>query len=241
MPTKSIAVALSRGRTARSLLSAVMVLALATGSCVRDGDAQVPTATTAAAVDDTASVARLLASVRGVNALSCELVARSVDMHGWWTRWGSLGGDPLEVDSAAAALVRWIQRDHDDPAVVPRLRVAMRDSDPCVRRVAASFLGRVQHSSALSALMGALEDPNAETRYVAALGLGLSDDQHPTNLEPLMRRLEDDSPSVRRAAAWALGALEHQPALERLIERLQRDSDARVRQAAAWAIGQISG
>jgi hypothetical protein len=135
----------------RSLYSIVVSLGVLAGGCASESSAQVASA--AVVRDDTASVLRLLDGVRGVNPLACELATRSVDMHGSWSRWGSLGGNPLEVDSASAALIAWIQRDHKDPAVVPRLRAAMRDNDRCVRRVAASFLGRVEHPSAVSALL----------------------------------------------------------------------------------------
>jgi hypothetical protein len=216
-----------------------LLLAASLSACVREGNAQSAAATIVR--DDTASVARLLQSVRGADPLFCELVTRSVDMHGWWSRWGPLSSNPLEIDSSSAALIAWIQREHKDPAVVPRLRSALRDQDACVRRVAGSFLGRVEHPSASAALVAALDDASAETRYVAALGLGLSDESTPPTgvVEPLVRRLRDDSPQVRRAAAWALGALEASGALTSLIEVLGRDADPRVRQAAAWALGRL--
>jgi hypothetical protein len=220
-------------------LSIVVVLAVLAGACARETNAQVAS-TSAIVRDDTASLARLLEGVRGVNPLACELATRSVDMHGWWSNWANLSGNPLEMDSSAAALIVWIQRKHNDPAVVPRLRAAMRDADRCVRRVAGSFLGRVRHPSAVAALLTALDDPSPETRHVAAIGLGVSNEA-PGAVQPLVRRLRDDSPAVRRAAAWALGALEDREALSPLIDLLQRDTDPRVRQAAAWAIGEISG
>jgi hypothetical protein len=224
-----------KGRSAVTSLAAAISLAVGV-ACAREGNAQ--TASTARAIvrDDTASLSRLLRTVRGVDPLLCELTARSVDMHGWWSR----GGDALEVDSASAALIAWIQHRHNDPALVPRLRDAMRDPDACVRRVAGSFLGRVEHASAVTALLGALDDASADTRYVAALGLGLAEKPAGAG-EPLIRRLRDDSPMVRKAAAWALGSLEEATAVEALIQVLQRDTDARTRQAAAWALGQIGG
>jgi hypothetical protein len=210
---------------------------VASAACATEGSAQ--SRSPALVRDDTAAVARLLRTVRGVDPLLCELVTRSVDMHGWWSRGGPIGDDPLEVDSASAALIAWIQRSHNDPAVIPRLGAAMRDSDACVRRVAGSFLGRVEHPSATAALVAALDDANADTRTVAAIGLGLS--EKPAGVvTPLVRRLRDDSPLVRRSAAWALGSLEATGAMTALIDVLQRDADARVRQAAAWALGQIN-
>jgi len=220
---------------------ATLMLAFSVGGCVRDGNAQSAGAPAAIVRDDTASVARLLRAVRGSDPVLCELATRSVDMDGWWSRWADMGGNPLETDSASAALIMWIQRDHNDPAVVPRLRAALRDPDACVRRVAGSFLGRVEHPSAVAALLGALDDTNADTRNAAVIGLGLTDKPAPGVVDPLLRRLRDESPLVRRSAAWALGSLEATGAMEQLIDVLQRDADPRVRQAAAWALGQISG
>lgn len=224
---------------ARNRILCLVVCLAAANACARESNAQVASSSPIVR-DDTASLVRLLDGVRGVNAFACELATRNVDMHGWWSNWGNLSGNPLEMDSTAAALIVWIQRDHSDPAVVPRLRAAMRDSDRCVRRVAGSFLGRVQHPSAVTALLAALDDASPDTRHVAAIGLGVSDEP-PGALQPLVRRLRDESPAVRRAAAWALGRLEDRQALTPLIEVLERDTDPRVRQAAAWAIGEISG
>jgi hypothetical protein len=216
-----------------------LLLLASAAACARDSNAQgTPVSRAAIVREDSGSVTRLLNTVRGVDPVLCELATRHVDMHGSWSNWGPLGNNPLEVDSAGSQLILWIQEKHNDPTIVPRLRSAMRDNDACVRRVAASFLGRVEHPTAVAALLQGLDDPSAETRMVAALGLGMS--EHPTGvLEPLLRRLRDDAPAVRRAAAWALGALEETNALMPLIEVLQRDADPRVRQTAAWAIGQI--
>jgi hypothetical protein len=225
----------------RAAIAAATTVVFATvgAACMREGSAQAAVASTVTVADDTAKLARLLSVVRGVDPLLCEMVTRNVDMHGSWSQWGPLGGNPLEADSAGAALLTWIQQDHSDAAFVPRLRAALSDSDACVRRVAGAFLGRIDHSSAVAALLAALEDSRAETRYVAAIGLGLAD--KPAAVAPLVRRLKDDSPLVRRASAWALGSLEASAALVPLIDVLAHDVDARVRQAAAWALGQIDG
>ena len=208
-------------------------------ACARDGSAQ---SLSAMVRDDTAAVSRFLTAVRGADPLLCELAARNVDMHGWWSRFGPMVDNPLDVDSSSAVLVAWVQRGNKNPILVPRLRTAMRDTDACVRRVAASFLGRIDHPTAIAALVAALDDASADTRHVAAIGLGLADDKSVGGgaVESLMRRLRDDSPRVRRSAAWALGSLEARIALLPLIEMLERDSDPRVRQTAAWALGQIS-
>lgn len=216
--------------------SVAVVAAVAAIACARDGNAQSRSREPIVA-DDTASLSRLLAAVRGSDALLCEMAVRNADQRGWWGHWASMAGNPLDHDSASAGIIMWIQREHNDPAVVPRLRAAMRDADGCVRRVAGSFLGRVRHASARTALIEALGDANAGTRHVATIGLGLSDAHEA--VAPLVRALRDQDASVRRGAAWALGAIGEREAEEPLIALLERDPDPRVRQAAAWAIGQL--
>jgi len=219
----------------RLTLGTAAVVAIAALACATDSSAQV---TSRIERDDTTAVARLLSVVRGVDPMLCELATRTVDMHGSWSRWGPLTDNPLHTDSAAAAVLDWIQRSHNDPALVPRLRNGMRDVDACVRRISGSFLGRVDHPSATAALIEALDDGSPETRYVAAMGLGMG--EHQVGVEPLMRLLRDASPPVRRASAWALGSMEALPAREALIDLLSRDPDPKVRQVAAWALGRIS-
>ena len=219
-----------------ALGGAVGILAAVGIACAREGNAQSAASRLPVVPDDTASVARLLAAVRGSDPLLCELATRNVDQHNWWS-WGPTSSNPLETDSASTTLIRWIQNDHNDPAVVPRLRAALRDSDACTRRVAGSFLGRVKHASAVTALLDGLGDSNADTRYVAVIGLGLSEEQQA--ITPLIRALGDQSAAVRRAAAWALGNAEARDSEEPLIRLLERDADPRVRSVAAWAIGRL--
>jgi hypothetical protein len=190
----------------------------------------------AAIPDDTMAVGRLLAVVRGGDPLVCEMATRAADMHGSWSMWGPLSGDPLTMDSTSAALLDWINHKHTDPSVVPRLNTALHDSDGCVRRMGAALLSRVNHPSATSALLGALDDQQPGTREAAAFGLGLGDTH--AAVDPLIGKLHDPSAAVRRAAAWSLGQLEDHKAVTPLIALL-RDTDPRVRQTAAWAIGSI--
>jgi len=188
---------------------------------------------------DTLALARLLEAARGASPFMCELVTRTVDGRTFWSSAGSASRAPLEVDSASAALVRWIHRPHTDPRFVSRLSAAMRDPDACVRRVAAAMLARVEAPGTAAALIAALDDPAEHTRAVAAIGLGLAETR--AAVQSLVRRLRDPAPAVRRSAAWALGEIEDKAAMLPLIELLERDSDARVRQAAAMAIGRVTG
>jgi HEAT repeat protein len=222
-------------RAGGALLTASFMAVVA--ACATEGNAQTSSSSSRMIPDDTAAVSRLLGAVRGAAPLYCELVTRQVDQRGSWSHWGSMSSESLVTDTASAAMLVWIQRKHNDPVVVPRLRAALRDSDACVRRIAGSFLGRVDHPSALSALLSALEDSNAETRVVSAIGLGMSEET--TAVDPLISRLKDSAPLVRRAAAWALGALEAKKAVAPLMALLTNDNDPRVRQTAAWAIGTI--
>ena len=226
-------------KQSKSLLtvSAVTLVVAVSIACATDSNAQTAVESGRLIPDDTVSIARLLNTVRGVDPLLCEMATRSVDMHGSWSMWGPISGDPLTIDSSSAALLTWIQQRHNDPAVVPRLRTALRDADPCVRRVAGSFLSRVRHPSALSALLNGLDDAKPETREVAAFGLGMV--EYAAAIDPLLARLRDDSPRVRRAAAWALGQRDVKRAVTPLMDLLARDADPKVRQTAAWAIGSI--
>lgn len=187
-------------------------------------------------VDDTVAPSRILASVRGANPLFCELATRMIDGRSYWSSGGRSG--LVDVDADAAALIRWVHAKHEDPRFVPRLAAAIRDTDPCVRRVAGGMLGRVNHASAVRALLTALDDENASTRSAAAVGLGIQEDS--TAVQPLIARLRDASADVRRTAAWALGVIEHRSAMMPLVELLGRDADPRVREAAAWAIGEVT-
>jgi HEAT repeat protein len=213
----------------------VFAIGIAIGAaCATDSNAQ---AAERIVPEDTAAVARVLAIVRGADPLICEMTARAADGNGSWFSHGSVGGDALMMDSAASAILGWVQRTHNDPALVPTLRVGMRDNDRCVRRIAASLLARVRHPLAVTAMTEALDDAQAGTREVAALGVGMAEAREAAGA--LTRRLADGDATVRRAAAWSLGEIEEKAALPALIGLLARDPDARVRQAAAWAIGNI--
>jgi HEAT repeat protein len=224
-------------RTAEGVLLLVgIVIGVACTDSNAQGAAQIRAAV-GGSRDDTAAVSKLLAVVRGADPVVCELTVRAADMHGSWSSWGPISGDPLVMDSSAAALLNWVQRRHTDPSVVPALRAGMQSDDRCVRRLASSLLSRVRHPSVAGVFESALGDRNAGTREAAAFGLGML--EAPSATDPLIEHLHDDSPAVRRAAAWALGQMESKQAMPGLVNLLARDSDPRVRQTAAWAMGNI--
>lgn len=149
--------------------------------------------------------ADLIARIRGLDPVACELAIRAVRSQNWW------GGGPAEPaaseDPHVMAIVQWALDDAGGAEAIPVLGAALGDVDPCVRRTAAIRLGRIDHPAAMSRLRDALGSDEAGEREAAALGLGVAEDA--TAIPALVRVLEDDgSPRVRRAAAWALGEIE---------------------------------
>jgi HEAT repeat protein/beta-lactamase regulating signal transducer with metallopeptidase domain len=89
----------------------------------------------------------------------------------------------------------------------------------------------------VQAMIGALDDEDAEMREQAANSLGQLED--PRAVEPLTAVLLNDvEPSVREQAAWALGMIEDAAAVPALGQALT-DIEADVREQAAWALGMI--
>lgn len=188
-----------------------------------------------------AEVTRLLAGVRGVNPVACELALRAVDGRGNW--FGRFGAAPGAVDTAAQGLVHDVINGALGPEVIPPLRDALVDADPCVRRVAAPLLARVDAPGGVQALVSALRASAAGTREAAAIGLGFAGRRR-ADVEPggaaaaLVSSLRDAEVNVRSAAAWALGRLEARDAVPALIAAL-RDAHVDVRESAAGALGEI--
>ncbi len=146
--------------------------------------------------------ADLIAGVRGLDPVACELAARA--MHRNWGRGGP--GEPASSDDPRVlAIIDWAMNE-GGPGAVPVLGAALADPDPCARRIAAIRLGRVNDPAATRRLREALEGADPGQREVAALGLGVAEDD--AALPALVQALESDaSPRVRRAAAWALGEM----------------------------------
>jgi HEAT repeat protein len=149
---------------------------------------------------------RAIASVRGANLVVCELAAPTME----WDM-GSWGGHTPAVDDGFAdtetgEIVRWIRSKHDDPALIEPLVRALSDRDPCVRRLAAPMLGRLEHPRAVQALIDVLNDREPTTRVAALYALGFT--KSTRAISPLLDALGDRDSRVRRAAAWAIGRIE---------------------------------
>ncbi len=184
--------------------------------------------------NDVAAAQTFLTRMRGTNVFACELALVNIDHRNWFGGLSNqIGDSPFADDSMALALPEELHAQ----AVVEPLMAALRDSDACVRRTAASLLGRVPRAS--ERLRAALDDSSPDVRALAAFALGLAEDQ--AAAPKLLGLLRDASPIVRTTAASALGELEHQPSIPALAERLERDPSPLVRRAAARALGRIAG
>jgi hypothetical protein len=176
----------------------------------------------------------VLAQMRNTAAVACEMAMVAIDHNNWFGDWGDNGNSPLLDDDKRPRIPNALESD----AVVEPLMTALRDPDYCVRRTAASLLGRARNARVTERLRGALDDPQPETRALAAFALGSAEEQSAgPKLQVLLR---DSAPRVRAAAAWSLGELEYRPAISALADLLVNDQSPRVRRAAARSLGQIA-
>ena len=196
-------------RLAGLAVAAAAVTALALAAGLREAEPPAlngaPVQPPAPAVPADSLAADLLQRIRGLDPVVCELAVRAVRSRNWW------GSDPMEPtasqDGRVLAVVRWAVAEEGDAAAIPVLAAGLTDGDPCVRRMAAIRLGRIEDPAVAGRLRDALESPVAGTREAGALGLGIAGD--PASVPALIARLEgDESPDVRRAAAWALGEMD---------------------------------
>jgi HEAT repeat protein len=59
-----------------------------------------------------------------------------------------------------------------DARAVPALREMLNDTDPAARKNAINALGQIRDSSAMQAIIGAMQSKDAEIRRAAAQALG---------------------------------------------------------------------
>jgi hypothetical protein len=140
----------------------------------------------------------LLDGMRGANPMQCELALQG--MNNWWNN----GPEPGR-DAGAWSVIRYAAHRDVQAGSVQMLATALRDTDPCVRRVAARLLGRSELPAARARLIEATKDADPAMRRLGASGLGYMNDKSVTR--DLVRMLDDRDPSVRAAAAWAIGAI----------------------------------
>ena len=154
-----------------------------------------------------------------------------------------------------------------DPKTIEALIGALNDSDPDVRQMVVTTLGRMRDPRIVTALLPLLKDSNADVRQQAAFALARSGDaravtavtsmiddaspdirqqavhllarsRNPDALPALTKALKDSSPDVRQQAAFGLGQLRNPNAVDALIDAL-KDSSPDVREQAVFALGQL--
>ena len=96
---------------------------------------------------------------------------------------------------------------------------------------------RIDEATSFDDLVVALNDDNANVRYLAAYELGRKRDARAVDV--LVDALDDEVVLVRRQAAYALGKLKGRPAVDALSATALDDDDAKVRQRAVYALGMI--
>ena len=128
------------------------------------------------------------------------------------------------------------------PPAVPALAKGLKNSDPYVRIIAVSALGRIraEAKTAVPLLLPALKDSEARVRTIAASALGSLGAEAKTAVPQLIPLLKDSDANVRFTAASALGRIgaEAKTAVPQLIPLL-KDFKAYVRGSAASALGEI--
>ncbi|MDT8357481.1 MAG: HEAT repeat domain-containing protein [Methanomicrobiaceae archaeon] len=140
-------------------------------------------------------------------------------------------------------ILEHIEQEHGD-MIAYLLERALRDrrqmkgdeiGEISPRSIAGTTIPLLKERGDVRGLIFALQHPDVEARYRAAIALGELGD--PGAVEALARALEDENSGVRWEAAEALGKI-GKPATGVLIEALGRDDDD-IRWRAAIALGEI--
>jgi hypothetical protein len=234
----------SRPRRRRALkLGALIFIGAVLLVAIRESDAVVFTslwdepAVQQLAQPDSVYARQLLEAVRGANGILCGAIDRSFDT-GYWSHSLTSVIETDFADQRSADVARWIGRRRFHESVFPIARVALTNTDACVRRIAARIVGNTAVSNLGGRLESELRAADAATRTAALFALGFADK---TEAIPQIReRLNDNDRNVRVAAVWALGTIGDASSNNTLISLLERDGDPVVRSAAAWALGRIN-
>ncbi len=129
-----------------------------------------------------------------------------------------------------------LKGDAEFAAQVVRAMERAEDGDPRVRRFLSIALGRLEHASAVPALIATTRDDDSEARVNAAWALGTIGD--PTAAAAVAELLTDDVAAVRTMAAYVLGVLAESSA-ERPLRVALNDTVPAVRWNAAVALAML--
>ena len=182
-------------------------------------------------------VRALIAAVRGISPIACEMVMQSAG-NGWG--WGMVDAEDAPALGRAGDETRrvlaWLAERQATESDAATLKEGLGDPDACVRRVSARLLARDRMPGGVDALLEALRSGDPARRDAALLGLGYAGDARAVG--PLTQLLGDADPEVRGGAVWALGHTESREAIAP-VSRLASDREPRVRRAAAHALGRL--
>ena len=120
-------------------------------------------------------------------------------------------GDPIVRREALRSVGKLKERAPlDTDAVLPLLVEGMRDPDPGVRGVAATYLGIIHEgaAAAVPALIEGLSDPEADVRRASAEALGSFGAEASAALPALRKASRDRDPDVSREAGLAIVKLQ---------------------------------
>ena len=182
---------------------------------------------------DSARVAALLAAMAATDPVTCEMIGDRVG-NGWWNNedWGV--GQLSDARPEARAARDSLSGEVRDPRAIAALTAALSGDNPCVRRTAATMLGRSTVSD--DALRRLLDDQSPRIREAALVAAGHA--ERPALRERSEALLRDRDEAVASMAAWSLGELEDPASVAALAGALERGG-TRLKTSAAWALGEI--
>ncbi len=127
----------------------------------------------------------------------------------------------------------------EQPSVLDRVLEKLEAEDPQVRAEAAYDLGRLEEPRAVSALVGALADPDPAVGRMAARSLIALKGQARADQAKLADLLGHEELLVREQAARVLGAYQDAAALAPLSRAARTETSARVQIALAEALARL--
>lgn len=183
---------------------------------------------------DSLRAATMLNALRTGDPLICELLVENIGNH-----WSSHDGAG-QFQDARVTLESAKDSVHGRIAgegTIQLLLASLDTDDPCVRRVAAEWLGRSRVEDAR--LLQKLDDRSPRTRSATAYAIGIGHKSHgAAGRRALEKLLRDGGSDDGAMAAWALGEIEDSASAPVLMQAL-RSPHAPVRLASIDALGTL--
>lgn len=183
---------------------------------------------------DSLRAATMLNALRNGDPLICELLVENIGNH-WSSHDGSgqFQDARVTLESAKDSVHGRIGGE----GTIKLLLATLETDDPCVRRVAAEWLGRSRVDDAR--LLQQLDVRSTRTRSAAAYAIGVGHKTHgAAGRRALEKLLRDGGSEDGAMAAWALGEIEDSASAPALMQAL-RSPHAPVRLASVDALGSL--